>query len=259
MNCIEAVREAFRGETGVLSTNDVITRIYSKHPDRPWKEGTVRAHLIGLSVNDPTSRHYPYARRHAFLFALGNARYRLWNPSEDGTWVVTPDGVRRADDADGELAEAAEAVAEAQDLVEAVSEGETPLMAMETSVSLERDLERSLVMNLSLLEPGLRLYHADGLQGHQLDTNVVGRIDILAVDQQGEFVVVELKAGEADERVYGQILRYMGWVKRELAGGKPVRGIIVANSFHERAKYAMEATPNIKLVRYEVSFRFLGA
>lgn len=257
MNCIEAIREAFRGETGILSTNDVITRIYSKHPDRPWKDSTVRAHLIGLSVNDPTSRYYPYARRHAFLYALGNARYRLWNPNEDGVWVVTPDGVRKADETDADQAEVA--AAETLEDVEAMAEGETPLMAMETSVSLERDLERSLVTNLSQLERGLRVYHADGLQGHQLDTDVVGRIDILAVDEQGGFVVIELKAGEADERVYGQILRYMGWVKRELAGGKPVRGIIVANSFHERAKYAMEATPNIKLVRYEVSFRFLDA
>lgn len=201
MNCIEAIREAFRGETGVLNTNDVITRVYSKHPDRPWKEATVRAHLIGLSVNDPTSRHYPYARRHAFLFALGNARYRLWNPSEDGTWVVTPDGIRRADDVEGEQAEVA--ATEVQELVEAVDEGETPLMAMETSVSLERDLERSLVMNLSQLEHGLRLYHADGLQGHQLDTDVVGRIDILAVDLEGGLAVVERAGLRPDPALYG--------------------------------------------------------
>ena len=126
-----------------------------------------------------------------------------------------------------------------------------------TSVSLERDLERSLIANLELLESGLELYQKDGLFGNQLDTGVVGRIDILAKDKQGNLVVIELKAGEVDDRVCGQLLRYMGWVKKELADtSQTVRGVIVGNSFKERIKYAIESLPTVSLKRYEVSFNY---
>lgn len=103
-----------------------------------------------------------------------------------------------------------------------------------------------MVSNLEQLEGGLSLYQKDGISGHQLNTNAVGRIDILAIDKEGNYVVIELKAGEADDKVCGQILKYMGWVKKELANGKPVRGIIIANSFSEQLKYAVDAVPNIK-------------
>ena len=53
--------------------------------------------------------------------------------------------------------------------------------------------------------------------GFRLDTGVVGRPGILALDSAGSYVVIELRAGEADERVCGQIPRYLGWVKREYA------------------------------------------
>lgn len=120
-------------------------------------------------------------------------------------------------------------------------------------------MEASLVVNLEQLEAGLRLYQEDGVVGQQLDTGVVGRLDLLAVDSSGRLVVIKLKAGEADERVCSQILRYMGWVNRELAGDRPVRGIIVANDFHDRVRYAIEVIPSVSLKRYGVRFEFSDA
>jgi RecB family endonuclease NucS len=102
----------------------------------------------------------------------------------------------------------------------------------------------------------LRLYVADGDYGQQLDTGVVGRLDLLAVDAEDDLVIIELKAGVADDKVCGQFLRYMGWVKRELAGGRRVRGVIVAHDFSEPLRYAMEAIPDVSLRRYEVRFTF---
>ncbi len=128
--------------------------------------------------------------------------------------------------------------------------------AVDTSLSLESDLEKFLVGNLAQLEPGLRLYEERGMSGQQFDTQTVGRLDILAVDQTNNFVVIELKAGEADDRVCGQVLRYMGWVKENLADQRKVRGIIVANEFSEKLKYAAKVTADVTLKKYEVSFRF---
>lgn len=128
--------------------------------------------------------------------------------------------------------------------------------AVDTSLSLERDMARSLLRDLGQLERGLRLYERNGTSGNQLDTSAVGRLDILAIDANGGLVVVELKAGRAEDRVCGQILRYIGWVKESLAQNQNVRGLIVANDFSESLRFAAKAMPGVALKRYEVRFEF---
>jgi hypothetical protein len=127
----------------------------------------------------------------------------------------------------------------------------------EIAFTLESDLENSLISNLEQLEAGLRLYKENGITGQQYDTKVVGRIDILAVDANGDFVVIELKAVEANRQVLGQIQAYMGWVKKNLASDRQVRGIIVANDFDVRAIYGARVVPNLSLKRYLVTFKFI--
>jgi RecB family endonuclease NucS len=95
--------------------------------------------------------------------------------------------------------------------------------------------------------------------GRQFDAKAAGRIDLLAVDSQHDLVVVELKAGDADRQVCGQIQAYMGWVKANLAGSRNVRGIIVAHEFTERAKLAATVVPSLTLKRYRVNFIFADA
>ena len=241
MNCAEAIKEVFADEPGILTTKQVVDKIYAKYTYEPWKKSTITAHLMGLSVNHPSSKHYPSARRQAFLFSLGNGRYRLWNPEQDGNWVIKKGEVVLEDDENENIEDGSEEHATTTD----------------TALSFERDLEASLSQNLEQLEKGLEIYNKDDLYGCQLDTGVVGRIDILAKDSGDRLVVIELKAGEADDKVCGQILRYMGWVKKELVSdNQEVRGIIVANSFKERLKYAINSMPNIYLKRYVVNFSF---
>jgi hypothetical protein len=129
----------------------------------------------------------------------------------------------------------------------------------ETAFSLEYDLENSLVANLEQLEEGLRLYNEHGITGQQLDTKVAGRIDLLAIDKNNDLVVIELKAEEADRQVCGQIQAYMGWVKENLAADRRVRGIIVANDFTIRTVYAAKVVPDLKLKKYQISFKFTDA
>jgi RecB family endonuclease NucS len=99
---------------------------------------------------------------------------------------------------------------------------------------IEKDIETFYVENLSMLEKGLKLVEA----GRHYPTPI-GRIDLLCRSPQGQYVVVEVKAEEAKDSVFGQILRYIGWVHRNVPdANNNVRGIIVAATFPERARYS---------------------
>lgn len=86
-------------------------------------------------------------------------------------------------------------------------------------------LEDFIVTAFEMIFKGkLRIYEgaADGVDGQQYATDI-GLIDILAVDPVSRsFTVVEPKIDRPSDRVVGQALRYMGWVKSKLCkGGKP--------------------------------------
>jgi len=129
--------------------------------------------------------------------------------------------------------------------------------AMPTSISVERDLRKYLVAKLNFFEHGLKLYKDQEKTGEEYP--IEGgrmRIDFLAKDLKGNFVVVELKAGVADVSTFGQISAYIGWVKENLAKNSDVRGIVVANDFDDKIKYAVKSAPHIKLKRYKLMFEF---
>jgi len=96
---------------------------------------------------------------------------------------------------------------------------------------------------LSLVEKGAE-YQTD-----------VGRIDLLCKDENGNFVVVELKKLREGDRALGQLLRYMGWVKEKIAEGKKVRGILITHEFDENLDYAVKEVENkVKLKYYAIKF-----
>ncbi|MDR9785968.1 MAG: endonuclease NucS [Peptococcaceae bacterium MAG4] len=72
-----------------------------------------------------------------------------------------------------------------------------------------------------------------------------GRIDILARHRSyPEWLVIELKKSQSTDRVIGQILRYMGWVKRHLASPEEkVRGLIISPDVDKNLQYALAVFP----------------
>lgn len=85
----------------------------------------------------------------------------------------------------------------------------------------------------------------------------VGSIDILARHKNGkDWLVIELKRNQAIDDTLGQVLRYMGWVKAEMAKpGEKVQGMIVARKPNQKLLYALNATNDVDLQLYEVEFR----
>lgn len=121
----------------------------------------------------------------------------------------------------------------------------TPEASTEIPVSLEKQIEDFLEGNVGLVEPGLILFESEDRSGRQYPTDV-GVIDLLCRKPNGDFVIVELKRGRGSDIVVGQISRYMGWVKEQLAEGRNVFGIILAADADDAMQYAVAANPNIR-------------
>jgi restriction system protein len=123
---------------------------------------------------------------------------------------------------------------------------------------LEAHLEDFLVENWkgTALGKDYDVYEAeDGTSGQQLVTDI-GRIDILARRKDGTgWLVIELKKGKENDKVIGQVLRYIGWVRRNLAEGEEVKGLVVVHERDEQLTYALEEVADrVSAYRYEVSF-----
>ncbi len=124
---------------------------------------------------------------------------------------------------------------------------------------LERHLHEFLRDNWNHLEIGQEwgLYQEPGDEeaGYEYPCDV-GRIDLLAKHRtQSRWLVVELKRNQTSDQTVGQLLRYIGWVKRHLADeNDEVHGMIICREADASLHYALSAVPNVKLQFYEVEF-----
>ena len=132
-----------------------------------------------------------------------------------------------------------------------------------STFALEKHLEDFLVANWAQTDLGRKydIVSDDGeIIGRQYPSDT-GPIDILAIAKdQSHYLVVELKRGRASDAVVGQVQRYMGYVKGDLAtAGQGVRGCIIALEDDLRLRRALSVAPNIDFYRYQVSFKLVQA
>lgn len=203
---------------------------------------TIRLHVEGMAINNIAARkHHKNIQPNAgydLFFKVGSGKFRLWDPETD------PQPVYQGKDTVANVSQAIEGEP---------SEEENDQVGGASEFAFERDLRNYLSKNLSSLERGLHLYQDEEFNG--IEFPVGGRfIDILAKNGD-DFVVIELKVSRGYDRVIGQLLRYMAWVKANLASGKNVRGIIVASDITEDLKLASTLIPNVTLVEYEIAFK----
>ena len=87
----------------------------------------------------------------------------------------------------------------------------------------------------------------------------VGKIDLLARHRtENRWLVIELKKDQTGDTTIGQVLRYMGWVRKNLADSdNDVEGLIIAKDFNNKIRYALLATQDVSLQRYKVEFELL--
>lgn len=125
--------------------------------------------------------------------------------------------------------------------------------------ALEKHLEDFLVQNWKFTELGKRynIYEEDGEMVGQQYPSDTGPIDILAISKdKKELLVVELKKGRVSDVVVGQLQRYMGYAKEELAeDGQMVRGVIIAFEDDIKIRRALSVTQNIDFYTYKIQFK----
>lgn len=125
--------------------------------------------------------------------------------------------------------------------------------------ALERHLEDFLVKNWKKTTLGKKfnIYEIDGeIVGQQFPSDT-GPIDILALSKDKKtFLVVELKKGRVSDNVVGQIQRYMGYVKQDLAEkNQEVKGVIIGFEDDVKIQRALSVTSNIDFYKYKVDFK----
>lgn len=76
-----------------------------------------------------------------------------------------------------------------------------------TSIEAESRLEDILKSDIGILDPTLMLI------GSQVQTDYGGRIDLLAIDGDGDVTVIELKRNMTPREVAAQVLDYASWVQ----------------------------------------------
>jgi RecB family endonuclease NucS len=201
-------------------------------------------HVEGMAVNNPVRKHHPSIKAgsgYDLFYKMGPDQFRLWVPESDPA-------PRYKDDIERQGLNDTESITADTD-----SETEAGVEAAR-EFAFERDLRNYLVKNLALIEAGLRLYDEEGITG--VEFPVGGRfIDILAIDKDGCYVVVELKVSRGYDRVVGQLLRYVGWVEQNMETSQPVRGIIVAKEITSDLKLAASRVSGVRLIEYEISFK----
>lgn len=129
----------------------------------------------------------------------------------------------------------------------------------EYALGLERYLHEFLVENWSLTELGTEwdLLEEDGeIVGSHFNTREVGEIDLLAKHKNhNRWLVVELKRNQTSDDTVGQMLRYMGWVRHNLADvDAVVEGLIVCHEIDRPLQYALDGQSNVSCMTYRVCF-----
>ncbi len=113
---------------------------------------------------------------------------------------------------------------------------------------MEKQLEDFIIENWNKTEFGKKydLIEEEGeLISQQFKTDI-GFIDILAKDKKTKnYVVIELKKNQTSDDTIGQLLRYMGWIKKNKKDDG-VKGVIVAGQFDTKLDHAKSMIQTLK-------------
>jgi len=125
---------------------------------------------------------------------------------------------------------------------------------------IEKYLEDFLIGNWESTELGKKydlLFENTELISQQYKTDI-GIIDLLVKEKStGNYVVIELKRNQTSDVTVGQIMRYIGWVKKRLSPNQLVKGIIIGYSNDDKLNYAISCVDIIEILLYRINFTLI--
>ena len=121
---------------------------------------------------------------------------------------------------------------------------------LSNTFAYEKDLQISLCSQISELFPNFKIYGGPSIG---VEYSIGGRrIDVLLEhESEGDLLVIELKSGEADFKVFGQISMYIGLLQRQFKE-KKISGVIVAGSINESLVQACETSDKSSVKTYRM-------
>jgi len=234
------VKEAIKEIGSPTTTAAVREWILAKYPGT--NPSTISCQIAVCTVNISSRLHYPEnakpreaTSQYDFLYRVDRGQLEWYEPVKHGLWriVLAEDGILQV----------ASDLAECTKLVDKSD--------IDNGFAAEAHLRDYLARHLTQIEDGLTLFTEDDRDGVEFVTDV-GRIDILAIDKTGSLVIIELKVGQAPDEVSGQLLRYMGWIRRHKANGHKVRGIIIGQAIGDKVRYAVADVDGVELREYDL-------
>lgn len=243
------VKDAVTAIGGNVSYTEIRNYIKSKYGE--IKDSTITCQIIVCTVNHPSRVHYPEnnkpriaSSKYDFLFTTGRGHVELFKQDVHGIWEIQED----------EFGKLTVSQANQEGRLE---EGGNIASECDLSFPLESHLRDFIARNIESIKingKSIRLYVDEfGKDGVEYQTEV-GPVDILAVDEDNDFVVFELKLGRGSDKALGQLSRYMGWIKTHLAGNNRTKGVIVVKTASQNLKYSAIANSEISVFEYEMNF-----
>lgn len=217
---------------GHFSRQEILNWFQKNYPK--IKRATVNAHMIVMSTNAPSRVHHNLRPKGAddLLFQIDRSNFRLYMKDSDPAPIYKQNkDITIAEETDNDETDDVEI----------------------HEFAYEKDLKNFLAGNLHVIRLSLSVYQDCDING--VEFPVGGRyIDILAVENGQDLVVIELKVSKGYDRALGQLLRYMAWIEKNLAEtGQNVKGMIIARNISEDLQLATSRVKDVELFEYELS------
>ena len=114
----------------------------------------------------------------------------------------------------------------------------------------EHDLHLFLLNNLEIIEPELRLYGRESLDGLQFKC-LGKKLDLLTEDTEGGLLAIEVKFNYGTPEALGQLLGYMAVINRlKRFSGRLLRGMIVCRKASDHLMIAAEDLGSVTVCEY---------
>ena len=118
---------------------------------------------------------------------------------------------------------------------------------------LEDELTLRIEAGIPVFGRKLKIYRRFGEYGRQYIIPI-GRLDLLAEDDDGNLYIIELKKDSGYDDAYAQTAAYLDWFEKNKKVKGKIYGIICLNSPTDKLKAAVRRDDRVRLFNYTISY-----